>query len=313
MWFEHSVPAPARLPDAPMRLDDCVRAFRSGTIRIDVHVSAGKGWQKVNALRFEEGDDAEDPKQIAALVKACADHHATQANAAGKYRAMVWRYFGGELERRKAAFAVELPRPEQRTPPPPRHSPAPQRRSRRDQWRKALETKLVLDEILAQPGEHCFDPFAALRPQPETLLERVHRELTEMAELYAEGERTGTADGIELAEIHILWKLALLRGQEDADLWTELAPTIEAGLVKLRKDALAQRTSTNDLEPPDAAATCADAPSAGRAGERDAERTEGAPPLIGDAPSAGKVGGSSMPALGWLGSEPPSRDGSELS
>lgn len=307
MWFEHSVPAPERLPDVPMRLGDCIRGFLSGTTRIDVHVRAGKGWQKVNALRFTEGDDAEDPEQIAALVKACAEHHAAEAHAAGKYRAMVWRYFGGELERRKAAFAVELARPEQRMtppprrpPPPPRRSrrdqrprtlditrmldtlvsperrpPPPPRRSRRDQWRKAIETKLVLDELLAQPAGVPFDPFADLRTPSETPLERVLREIADMAATFEEGQRIGTADGMGLAEMDIRWKLALLRGQEDADLWTELAPMIESGLAKLREEALTKRTTTTELEPPSATAARAAAPNAGQANGPNAERTEG--------------------------------------
>jgi hypothetical protein len=284
LWFEHSVPVPERSPDVPMRLGDCIRAFLSGATRIDVHVRAGTGWQKINALCFEEGDDAEDPERIAALVKACADHHAAQTNAAGRYRAMVWRYFGGELERHKAAFMVELASPQRRTQAQARHN-------RRDQWRKALETKLMLEEILAQPGDLHFDPFAALRSRPESLLERLHRELAEMAELYEEGASTGTADGIALAEIRILWKLALLRGQEDAEIWTEIAPTIEAGLANLRGEAPAKRTSTSDAEPPpDAATVRADAPSSGRAGDPNAESTEGAPPSSGDAPCSGKSG-----------------------
>lgn len=322
MWFEHSVPAPERLPDVPMRLGDCLRAFTSGTIRIDLHVRVGKGWRKINALRFVEGDDTQDPEQIAATIKACADHHAAEAHAPGQYRAMVWRYFGGELERRKAAFQVELARPERHTPPRPGRSAPPPRRSRplerprtldvmrmldtlvgperrpartpqrgpHDQWRKALETRAMLDEILAQPDGVPFDPFAALRSLLETPLQRIRRELAEMSAIFEEGERSKAADGMDLAELHIHRKLAMLREQEDAAIWTELAPTIEAGLVTMREQALAKRTAATKLEPPSTTGASPAAPNAGQAGEPTVERDEGAPPSTDDAPSAGELG-----------------------
>ncbi len=143
MWFEHFVPIPRRLPEIPMRLEHCVRVFRSGTIRIDVHVRAGKGWQKINALCFEAGDEQQEPGTIAMWVKACAEHHARMLRAPGTYRAMLWRYVGVELERRKAAFDVTL------QPPARPLRSRPRARSPRDIRRTALETRMLLEELLA--------------------------------------------------------------------------------------------------------------------------------------------------------------------
>jgi hypothetical protein len=165
MWFEHTIPAPERLPDVPIRLGDCIGAFLSGTTtRIDVHVRAGTGWQKVNAVHLEQGDVTADPQRLAAIVKVCADHHAAETNAAGQYRAMIWRYCGGELERRKAAFDVALPRP---APPPRRRRPPARARSPRDLRRTVLAAGAPL-------------PFDPLRAPRTTALDRMMRELAEL-------------------------------------------------------------------------------------------------------------------------------------
>ena len=290
MWFEQFVPAPRRLPDIPMRLGDCVRAFRSGTIRIDVHVRAGKGWQKVNALRFEDGDDAQDPGTIAMLVMACAEYHAGMARAPGKYRAMLWRYVGGELERRKAAFDVTLPHPARL----PRSGRArPRARSPRDVQRTALETRMLLEELPAHDAYPSFEPLTVARPTRPTVLDRVQRVLAGMAERFDGALTHGTAGDIDQADFEIRWEVATLCTQEDGDLWTAIAPTIDACLDRLRTETLANRRAMGSVESPGSATTTrAQAPTDESASASAAERKEGAPPCSGDAPSPGKDSGA---------------------
>lgn len=303
MWFEHLVPTPRELPDVPMRLGDCVRVYRSGAVRIDVHVRAGKGWRKLDALHLEDGDEDVDPRTIAGWVRVCAEHHAALANTPGKYRAMVWRYFGGELERRKAAFDVTLTPP---APPPRPERPRARERCSRGVRRTLLETRMMLEEITAM-GEPL--PFAPRRDPRATVLERVMRELAGMAERFDEALTSGTVDDIDRTDFQIRWDVALLRGQEDGDIWTAMAPTIDACLDERRKGALAKRKAEADVGSP--ATTAAGTPTEAHASEPGAGSTEGAPPSSGDAPSA-RTDWSWMAAFDWLGSEPRSRGGSTL-
>ena len=145
----------------------------------------------------------------------------------------------------------------------------------------------MLEEIMAAGAPL---PFAPRRASQATVLDRVMHELAGMAERFEGALTSGTVDDIYRTDVQIRWEVALLRAQGDGDLWTAIAPTIDARLDELRRDALAKRKVAAAAEPPASAATTREgAPMEARASEPAAERTEGAPPVSDDAPSAGKM------------------------
>ena len=111
MYFEHYSPLPSYPPYVPSRLRDTIAEYLPTTLRIDIQHRHGRSWRKLNGLHL---DGETDVDLVAEEVKGCADYHAEEARRTGKYRARIWRRYGGELDRRTVGFESEYLSPDDR-------------------------------------------------------------------------------------------------------------------------------------------------------------------------------------------------------
>ncbi len=177
MRLEHYSPLPSYRPRIPLRLREMLTAYLPNAERIDIQHHHGRGWSKFNAL-YPEGEA--DVDRVAEEIMSLGDSHAEHAERTGKYRALVWRRNGGELERRSVRFTSEYITPEQRM--------------RAARWRRAK------------------DPMRALVDAQERLIECMEWHGRQRARQVAEFDRLEALHGATVRSIESDLRLLLEDG-----------------------------------------------------------------------------------------------------